>query len=308
MKGRILKILKENEGIVSGQALSADLGISRVSIWKHIQKLQGLGYDILATAKGYRLENTPDEPYPWEFPGRESKIVYYSELSSTMDAAKDLARKNCPHFTTVIAGRQISGRGRLRREWLSKKGGLYFTMVLRPDLPPVLSFRVSFLASLTLARLLHDAYGIDARVKWPNDILVDERKISGMLSELEAETDRVVFINIGVGINVNNKDLSIEAAATSLKNILGREVSKKDLLSRYLDAFEHRLQTAAFDGIVEEWKKYTVTLNRDVRVVTAHEILEGKAVDVDDTGALILKCEDGSLKKILYGDCFHQAT
>ncbi|MGD8883439.1 MAG: biotin--[acetyl-CoA-carboxylase] ligase, partial [Desulfobacterales bacterium] len=247
-----------------------------------------------------------DVPYPWEFPGRESKIVYYPELPSTMDAAKDLARKDCPHFTTVIAGRQIGGRGRLQREWFSEKGGLYFTMVLRPDIPPVLSFRVSFLASLTLAGLLHEVFGIDARVKWPNDILVDERKISGMLSELEAEADRVAFINIGVGINVNNDPSTIVPEATSLKRVLGREVSKKDLLSRYLEAFEHRMQTTAFDGIIEEWKQYTVTLNRDVRVVTTHEVLKGRAVDVDDTGALILKCADGSLKKILYGDCFHQ--
>jgi BirA family biotin operon repressor/biotin-[acetyl-CoA-carboxylase] ligase len=125
MKGRILKILKCKAGIVSGQALSDELGISRVSIWKHIQKLQALGYDILATAKGYRLDNSPDVPYPWEFPDRESKIFYYPELPSTMDAAKDLARKDCPHFTTVIAGRQISGRGRLQREWFSEIGGLF---------------------------------------------------------------------------------------------------------------------------------------------------------------------------------------
>jgi BirA family biotin operon repressor/biotin-[acetyl-CoA-carboxylase] ligase len=307
MKGQILKILKAKAGIVSGQALSDKLGISRVAIWKHIQKLQALGYDILATTKGYRLDNSPDVPYPWEFPGRESKIFYYPELPSTMDAAKDLARKGCPHYTTVIAGRQISGRGRLQREWLSEKGGLYFTMVLRPDLPPVLSFRVSFLASLTLAGILHEVFGIEARVKWPNDILVDERKIAGMLSELEAEADRVAFINIGIGINVNNDPAAIAPEATSLKGLLGRAVSKKDVLSRYLNAFEHRMQTTAFDGIIAEWKQYTVTLNRDVRVVTSHEVLEGKAVDVDDTGALILQCADGSLKKILYGDCFHQS-
>ena len=307
MKGQILKILKAKAGIVSGQALSDKLGISRVAIWKHIQKLQALGYDILATTKGYRLDNSPDVPYPWEFPGRESKIFYYPELPSTMDAAKDLARKGCPHFTTVIAGRQISGRGRLQREWLSEKGGLYFTMVLRPDLPPVLSFRVSFLASLTLAGILDEAFGIEARVKWPNDILVDERKIAGMLSELEAEADRVAFINIGIGINVNNDPAPIAPEATSLKRLLGRAVSKKDVLSRYLNAFEHRMQTTAFDGIIAEWKQYTVTLNRDVRVVTSREVLEGKAVDVDDTGALILQGADGSLKKILYGDCFHQS-
>ena len=307
MKGQILKILRNNESIVSGQALSAELEISRVSIWKHIQKLQTLGYDILATAKGYRLISSPDVPYPWEFPDWTFKILYYPELTSTMDKAKELARKKCPHFTTVIAGRQGRGRGRLKREWLSETGGLYFTMVLRPDLPPVLSFKVSFLASLTLASLLHEVFGIDARVKWPNDILVDEHKLSGMLAELEADSDRIIYINIGIGININNDPSLMEPAATSLKKILGHAVSKKDFFYRYLNAFEQRLQTTAFDRVIEEWKQYTMTLNRNVRVVTTHEVYEGKAIDVDDSGALVLKCPDGSLKKVLYGDCFHQS-
>ncbi len=307
MKDRILKILKRNKTIVSGQSLSDQLGISRVSVWKHIQKLQELGYEIGATANGYRLENCPDIPYPWEFPGWESRIFYYPELPSTMVVAKELARNDCPDFTTVIAGRQTSGRGRLNRLWLSEEGGLYFTVVLRPDLPPVLSFRVSFLASLILARILNDAFNIDARVKWPNDILVNELKISGMLAELEAEADRVAFINIGVGLNVNNDPSAVQPAATSIKEILGREVSKKDILFHYLDVFEKKMQTAAFDRVVQDWKQHTVTLNRDVRIVTGKEVFTGRAIDVDDTGALVLKCADGSLQKILYGDCFHQS-
>lgn len=306
MKSWILENLRKKEGVVSGQALSAQLGISRVSIWKHIQQLQALGYGIASSAKGYRLENSPDVPYPWEFADRESKIIYYAELTSTMDAAKHLARKGCPDFTTVIAGRQKNGRGRLSRQWLSEKGGLYFTMVLRPDLPPVLSFRVGLLASVTLARILNEIFGIDVRVKWPNDLLVDERKICGMLSELEAEADRVAFINIGIGLNVNNDPSPIEPAATSLKNILGHKVSIKEILAHYLDSFEAQMQTAAYDEVVEQWKQFTVTLNRDVRVVTTHEVLTGKAIDIDDTGALVLKCSDGSLKTIRYGDCFHQ--
>ena len=306
MKSRILKILRHSEDIVSGQALSAQLGISRVSVWKHIQKLQELGYFIASSAKGYRLEYSPDEPYPWEFPDRESKIIYYEELASTMDVARDLARKGCPDFTTIVAGRQTSGRGRLKRKWLSDKGGLYFTIVLRPMLPPLLSFRVNFLASLTLAKTINDLFGVDARVKWPNDLLVDERKICGMLSELEAEADQVAFINVGLGINVNNDPSNIEPAATSLKAILGREVSKSDILAQFLNAFEQRMQNGGFDRVIEEWKAYTVTLNREVRVVTTREVFNGKAVDVDDSGALVLKCADGSIQKIFYGDCFHQ--
>jgi BirA family biotin operon repressor/biotin-[acetyl-CoA-carboxylase] ligase len=308
MKRRILENLRMKEGAVSGQALSAQLGISRVSIWKHIQQLQALGYEITSSAKGYHLKNSPDVPYPWEFTGRESKIVYHAQLASTMDAAKELARKGCPEFTTVIAGRQTKGRGRLERQWSSEKGGLYFTIVLRPDLPPVLSSRVGFLASLTLARMLNEMFGIDVRVKWPNDLLVYDRKICGMLSELETEADRVMFINIGIGLNVNNNPPPTKPAATSLKTILGRRVSRKAILSRYLDSFEAQMQAAAFDDVIERWKQFTVTLNRHVRVVTTRETFTGKAVDVDDTGALILRNADGSLKTIHFGDCFHQSS
>jgi BirA family biotin operon repressor/biotin-[acetyl-CoA-carboxylase] ligase len=127
-----------------------------------------------------------------------------------------------------------------------------------------------------------------------------------MLSELEAETDRVAFINVGVGLNVNNDPSTVQPAATSIKEILGREVSKKDLLFRYLDAFEKKMKAAAFDRVVQDWKQYTVTLNREVHILTGNEVITGRAIDVDDTGALVLKSADGSLQKILYGDCFHQ--
>ena len=305
-KGQLLKELRSQREIISGEKLSATLGISRVSVWKHIHKLQELGYDIMSSPNGYRLIDSPDIPFPWEFADRDFKIVYYPELPSTMDTAKDLARKNCPDFTVVVAGRQTRGRGRLKRQWLSDDGGLYFTMVLRPEIPVLLSSRVNFLASLTLACVMREMFQIDAAVKWPNDILVDDRKISGMLSELEAETDRVLFINIGMGINVNNDPSVAEPGASSLKKITGREISKKMLLARFLAEFEKRLKRVEFENVISEWKKYTVTLNRQVKIVTHKEVSEGLAVDVEQDGALVLELADGSRKKIVYGDCFHQ--
>jgi BirA family biotin operon repressor/biotin-[acetyl-CoA-carboxylase] ligase len=275
MKGKILTELRSRKDIVSGEYLSSILGISRVSVWKHIHKLQELGYNILSTSNGYQLIDSPDVLYSWEFPDREARTHYYSELSSTMDTAKELARKNCPDFTVVIA-------------------------------PVALSSRMNFLASLTMAYVLREMYQIEAAVKWPNDILVNERKLSGMLSELEAEADRVFFINIGMGINVNNDPAGVEPGAISLKNILGRETSRIKLLSRFLDEFEDRLKNIDFENVISEWKKYAVTLQRQVRIVTRREVSEGLAVDVDENGALIVKLADGSLKKILYGDCFHQ--
>ena len=304
-KGQLLKELRSQREIISGEQLSATLGISRVSVWKHIHKLQELGYQIMSTPNGYRLIDSPDIPFPWEFADHNFNILYYPEVSSTMDTAKELARKDCPDFTVVVAGRQTRGRGRLRRQWLSDDGGLYFTMVLRPDIPVLLSSRVNFLASLTLARVLRELFQIDAAVKWPNDILVDGHKISGMLSELEAETDRVLFISIGMGINVNNDPSGVEPGASSLKKITGREISKKMLLARFLSEFEECIKRADFENVISEWKRYTVTLNRRVKIVTHKEVSEGLAVDVEQDGALILELADGTRKKIVYGDCFH---
>ena len=227
-------------------------------------------------------------------------------------------QNDCPDFTVVIAGRQIRGRGRLDRRWLSDDGGLYFTMVLRPEMPVQLSFRVNFLASLTLVKTIREMFKIDARVKWPNDILVDGYKISGMLSELEAEAGRVFFVNVGMGINanvsglkmikvrinVNNDPSRAEPGASSLKKITGREVSKKDLLAFFLEAFGECMKKLDIEDVISEWKKYTLTLGRHVRIVTLQEETEGRAVDVDENGALVLELASGKQKKIVYGDCF----
>ena len=305
MKSKILKILRAERNIVSGVTLSRHLKISRVSIWKHIGKLKEFGYHIESTPKGYRLISAPDVLYPWEFPDRESKIHYFDEVASTMDIAKNLARNDCPDFTVVIAGSQNEGRGRLKRTWLSSAGGLYFTIVLRPQMPPVLSSRVGFAASMILARSLRRMFDIEAVVKWPNDILVGSMKISGMLSEMEAEADMVSFINIGIGINVNNDPTKSEPMASSLRNILGRKISRKQLLSKFLNEFESYINSSDLDFVISEWKKYSVTLDNYVKIITAQEVSEGLAVDVDENGALILKLDNGSTKKILYGDCFH---
>lgn len=308
MKEKIIALLSGNRSSVySGERLSKKLNVSRVTIWKHIKKLQELGYTIASTTKGYQLLDTPDALFSWEFPGRASNIHFFDEVDSTMIMAKKLARKNCPDFTVIIADKQTMGRGRLNRKWYADQGGLYFTMVLRPDIPPGLMSRISFAASLNLAKVLQNSFKIDAKVKWPNDILVNEKKLSGMLCEMEVEDDMVGFLNIGIGINVNNDPAEYEPNAISIKSILGREVGRKDFLEEYLDTFENYLKKGINNQIIPEWKKYTVTIGRRVKIVTSKEVSTGKAVDVDDTGALLLEQEDKSIKKVFYGDCFHQS-
>lgn len=308
MKSKILGLFRTSQDIVSGETLSAALGISRVSVWKHIQKLQECGYEIEATPKGYQLLSSPDIPFPWEFLKREGLIHYFPEVSSTMDIAREMARKGAPHFSVVIAGRQISGRGRLRRTWHSNDGGLYFTLILRPGIPLQWCFRVNFAASLALCRTLRSLTGLNAAVKWPNDILIDGKKLSGMLSEMEAEAEMVSFITVGIGINVNNDPTADEPNACSLGQLLRKPVSRKKILTRFLDELQAYLDASDenLEKTIAEWKELNCTLGRRVSVITPQETSTGLALDIDSTGALILELADGSRKSVLYGDCMNQ--
>ena len=304
-KAKILKLFRDSPEVISGEVLSTSLGLSRTAIWKHIQKLQECGYDIAASRKGYLLKAEPDTPYPWEFPERERVTHYYSEVTSTMDIARSLARDGAPSMTVVVAEKQTLGRGRLNRDWHSEIGGLYFTVVLRPNLTPMESSRVNYCVSLTMALTLQNLYGVGAAVKWPNDILVNDRKLAGMLSEMEAETDQINFVNVGIGLNVNNDPLDSAPGAVTLKEILGYPVSRKNILMNFIDALENRIKSLDSADIIDEWKAQTVTIGRIVKIETQRETAEGKAVDIDENGSLVLQLKDGSLKTVVYGDCFH---
>ena len=305
MKSQLLNILNQNNVFISGETLSQHLGVSRVAIWKHIQKLQACGYDIHSGPKGYRLIRSPDTPFPWEIPKRESRIHFFDTASSTMDIARDLARKGCPDFTVVIAENQTSGRGRMDRKWWSPEGGLYFTLVMRPDIPPVMSPLINFGTAFVLARTLREFCGVEAQVKWPNDILIHGSKVSGMLSEMESAGDQVSFVNIGIGINMNNDLPPDLPLATSIKNISGKTCSRKAFLSEFLDHLEKRMHQPDLANVITEWKSCSATLGQQVRIVSRQGVTEGKAVDVDPNGALIVRTADGTLKKIFYGDCIH---
>lgn len=305
MKSDILRTLKAEKTVVSGERLSAQLNISRVAVWKHIKKLQKLGYTIESTPRGYELLGRPDIPYSWEFPNYQDRVRYFAEVGSTMDIARDLARKGAAHFSVVVADRQKKGRGRLNRQWYSEIGGLYFTLIVRPEIAPAMSFKFGFSASVALVRVIREFYVADAKIKWPNDILVDNKKLSGMLSEMETQSDMVKYMNIGMGINVNNDPRAAEPESTSLKILLKRKVSRVKLLERFLNEFESILSSTESEDIVSMWKQYSGTLNRPVKIVTIHEQIEGIAKDVDETGALVLELCDGFIRKMAYGDCFY---
>jgi BirA family biotin operon repressor/biotin-[acetyl-CoA-carboxylase] ligase len=306
-KEDILKILYLAKGkTISGVSLSNTLHISRVAVWKHITALKENGFDIESRAKGYVLSNPEDLLLPFCFKQEfQNKIFHYQELESTMDKAKFLAKKGAPNLSVVIAENQTTGRGRLNRKWFSSKGGLWFTLILKPSTPPPLAYIYNFAASLSLSKTLKRLFDIDVSVKWPNDLLLKGKKLVGLLSELETRGDMVESINIGIGINVNNSPGEYESKAISLKDVLNQSVSRKLILETFLDDFKDQIQRIDPHKIIQLWKEQTSTIGTRVRIETTGEVYEGLAVDVDESGALMIKNKTGKIKKIIYGDCFH---
>ncbi len=299
-------IYRAGGGTISGVKISEATGISRVAVWKHIASLKKSGFAIDSRPNGYVLSNPKDLLLPFCFePSIKEQIYHFQEVETTMDTAKTLAREGAPHLSCVIAEHQTKGRGRLNREWVSTQGGLFFTLILKPLEPPPLVYIYNFAASLSLSRVLNQLFDVDISVKWPNDLLLKEKKLAGMLSEMETRGDMVQFLVIGIGINVNNDPSNKEFKAVSLKNVLKKPVSRKQILTAFLLEFKNRIQDINAAKIIAQWKEQTSTIGSCVRVETFDSFYEGNAVDVDETGALIVEDDQKKRKKIIYGDCFH---
>jgi len=305
MKADILKALRESGDYVSGEWLSKELGISRVSIWKHIRNLKQDGYAVEASPRGYRLISSPDLLLPCEFPDLEQKIHHFSEIGSTMVVARELARKGVEEGTIVIAESQTCGRGRLNREWFSPRGGIYFTIILKPKISPIYAPRINLMASVAVAKAIRKVCGLKAELKWPNDVLLAGKKVCGILAEMEAEVDAINYVNLGIGINANFPISQYERGATSLKEELGKGISQRDFLNSVLKEINEQQVLLTKEDLLEEWRSLSATLNREVRIVTPGEEIIGRAIDIDTSGALIVRGEDGSLRSAIAGDCIH---
>ncbi len=301
MRKGILRALYQAKGYISGELISKRLGISRVAVWKHIQTLKREGYIIDASPKGYKLISSPDLLLPDEFIGLRQKVYYLKEVSSTMDVAKKLAKRG--EEAIVIAETQTSGRGRLGRRWHSQKGGIYFTIILRPRIGPAHAQIINLMAAVSVARAIRSLFNLEAKLKWPNDVLIRGKKVCGILAEMEAEMDVIKFVNLGIGINANNPISLYEEGATSIKEELGRDISRKELLMCVLNEIEKRRSLLGKE-IISEWKALSSTINKKVRIIMQDEVVEGEAIDIDTDGALILRTDKG-IRRIIAGDCIH---
>jgi len=237
-----------------------------------------------------------------QFLGR--KLVYYSSLPSTMDAARELARQDAPEGMTVIAGIQTAGRGRLGRSWLSPQGSLAMSVIFRPELNQLP--QLIMIASLAVVRTTKEGTALEARIKWPNDVLIQGKKVCGILTESELKGHQASFAIVGIGLNINMDPATypdITAIATSLSGELGRPVSYEETTADLLNNLEtYYLRVRSGQSVALEWRRNMETIGKAVRIQNGNEIIEGIAEDVSADGALLLRQEDGGLATIFAGD------
>lgn len=313
----ILSFLAESgDDYTSGEALSGKLGLSRAAVWKHVEALRHKGYRIDAVpARGYRLVEVPDrltalELSPLLGTHDLGRVIHaFETIGSTNEHAFKLAQEGAFHGEIVVAEHQTAGRGRRGRQWVSPaRKNLYFSAILRPELPPQRAPELTLVAAVALAETLTEA-GVDARIKWPNDVQVGGKKIAGILTELSADAERVHFVILGVGVNLNLRASELPeellSTATSLWEARGEKVPRAlfaAALWTRLEEWLDRHADAGFAPVRERWKALSSTLGQEVLVRSERRELRGVAEDIDESGALILRTSDGALERILAGD------
>jgi BirA family transcriptional regulator, biotin operon repressor / biotin---[acetyl-CoA-carboxylase] ligase len=303
---------------VSGAELAEQLGISRAAVWARIQELRELGYEIHASPhEGYRLRSVPDVLHaddllavlgPGLVVGRDIRV--FQETTSTNDVAEKLGRDGVKEGAVVFAESQTKGRGRLGRSWVSARGkGLWFSVLLRPPLPPQAAIQITVASATAVARALREAVGLPVEIKWPNDILVNERKICGILTEMTGELDKIGFIVLGIGVNVNFelKDFPAELrkTATSIAIELGRPVRRSEVAAailRELDGEYARVRSGRFEAVADEWEANCTTIGRNVEIACGNRVVHGRAESLDPEGALLVRTQHGRLERIIGGD------
>ena len=316
-RDNISEVLKENGGFLSGTYIASRLGVTRAAVWKAIRLLKKDGYLIESSpAKGYRLRRSPDLCIPdlrrilppGSVIGRE--ILFFESVSSTNTVAMEMAAQGCAEGTIVMAETQTTGKGRLGRSWISPAGkNLYMSIVLRPAMSPRDATALTLLSAVACASAIRSFSSVAVTIKWPNDIIVGDRKLGGILTEIKADIDRITHAVVGIGINVNLSiaDMSdeIKDIATSVIDQTGEPSSRTELAGEVIKEFNKwygLLMTRGKKVIIDEWLALSSTIGKHVLVSSGKVHLEGSAEGIDDEGLLILKLADGTYRKVSAGD------
>ena len=302
MKAEILTILKDTDGYVSGQELCERFGVSRTAVWKAMNQLKKEGYEIESVQnKGYHLVKTPDILSKNELVSiRKTKwvgteICYFDVTDSTNTQAKSLGEGDAPNGTLVVAGKQESVRGRRGRSFESPAGtGIFMTLLLRPEIEPQNASMLTLVSALAVAKGIEHMVDLPVQIKWPNDIVINGKKVCGILTEMSAQMDYVNYIVIGIGINVGNEEFpeEIKDVATSIYLESGKHVNRAMLIEKIWEEFEDYYElyekTQDLSSLVKEYDSYLVNRGQKVRVLDSKEPYEGKAMGITDRGELIV--------------------
>ena len=316
---KILTALRSaNEGGIAGTELSQKLGISRAAVWARIEELRSLGYEIEASPHlGYRLLNAPDLLHADDLLaglgktaviGRDIRV--FEETTSTNDVVEKLARDGVKEGVVVFAESQTKGRGRLGRKWMSPaRKGLWFSILLRPAMRPATVTQLTIAAATGLFRALRSQTGLTPEIKWPNDILIRGKKIAGILTELSAELDKVKYVILGMGVDVNlganEFPPELRKIATSLKIESGRRQDRAELAIKILQELDRdyaRVCNGQFEAVANEWEEHCTTIGQNVIIQIGDRIIRGTAESLDTDGALLLRTQHGRLERIIGGD------
>lgn len=303
MKEEILRLLRSTDGYISGQELCNRFGVSRTAVWKAINQLKEAGYEIEAQQnKGYRLMAAPDLMTEAEIKSLmhtewvAKEVLYFDTIDSTNTKAQELAEKGYPSGTLVVADKQESGKGRRGRSWVSPSGtGIFMTLMIKPDINPNNASMLTLVAALAVAKAITSVTGEEALIKWPNDIVINGKKVCGILTEMNAQFDYINHIVVGIGINVHNESFpeEISQMASSLMIEAGgkrfhRAQIIADTMSYFEQYYDTFLKTQDLSALVREYDELLVNRNKSVRVLDPKEPFDGKAMGITPKGELIV--------------------
>lgn len=310
MKTKILMALKGTEDYVSGQELCERFGVSRTAIWKVMEKLKEEGYEIASVRnKGYKLVHAPDIFSAEEIKSRvhtrmiARNVLFFDELDSTNTYCKRLGDE-LEEGTLVVANRQDAGKGSRGRGWESPAGvAIYMSLLLKPDISPMHAPRLTLVMAVSIVRALR-RMGITAGIKWPNDIVMNGKKLVGILTEMSSEVNYVHHVVIGAGINVQTEEFPEEIAhrATSLYIETGERFSRSELVAVVMDCFEEDyekfLKNQDLSELLEQYTQFSVTVGKEVRILAPGKEYVATAISVDKEGQLLVEKEDGERVRV----------